>query len=87
MMSIEIVTIVILGGMGNTPGVIAAAVLLTLLPQGLRLIAGLEVGGMSLRWVGELRMILYALLIILIMLTRPQGLFSMRGLKPRQAKS
>jgi len=87
MMSIEIVTIVILGGMGNTPGVIAAAVLLTLLPQGLRLIAGLEVGGISLRWVGELRMILYALLIILIMLTRPQGLFSVRGLKPRQAKS
>jgi len=87
MMSIEIVTIVILGGMGNTPGVIAAAVLLTLLPQGLRVIAGTQIGNFSLRWVGELRMIIYASLIILIMLTRPQGLFSMRGLKPRRASS
>jgi branched-chain amino acid transport system permease protein len=85
MMSIEIVTIVILGGMGNTPGVIAGAVLLTLLPQGLRVLAGLQIGSYSLSWVGELRMIIYALLIILIMLTRPQGLFSVRGLKPRQA--
>jgi len=86
MMSIEIVTIVILGGMGNTPGVIAAAILLTLLPQGLRILSGLQIGGFSLSWVGELRMIIYALLIILIMLTRPQGLFSVHGLKPRQAK-
>jgi branched-chain amino acid transport system permease protein len=85
MLSIEIVTIVILGGMGNTPGVIAAAILLTLLPQGLRVLAGMEIGGMSLKWVGELRMIIYALLIIIIMLTRPQGLFSVRGLKPRKA--
>src|SRR5437899_405081 len=87
MMSIEIVTIVILGGMGNTPGVIAAAVLLTLLPQGLRLVAGLQIGGFSLHWVAEMRMIIYASLIILIMLTRPQGLFSIRGLKPRKAGS
>src|SRR5438067_4130087 len=87
MMSIEIVTIVILGGMGNTPGVIAAAILLTLLPQGLRLIAGLEIGGYSLRWVAELRMIIYASLIILIMLTSPQGLFAVHGLKPRQSRS
>ena len=34
MKSIEIVVMVILGGMGNTPGVILAAVLLTLLPEG-----------------------------------------------------
>ena len=87
MMSIEIVTIVILGGMGNTPGVIAAAILLTLLPQGLRIVAGMQIGRFSLNWVAELRMIIYAALIILIMLTRPQGLFSIRGLKPRQASS
>ncbi len=36
MQSIEIVVMVILGGMGNTPGVIAAAILLTLLPEWLR---------------------------------------------------
>ena len=36
MQSITFVVMVILGGMGNTPGVIIAAVLLTLLPEGLR---------------------------------------------------
>jgi branched-chain amino acid transport system permease protein len=60
--SIEIVVMVILGGMGNMPGVIAAAILLTVL-------------GESLRGVGEYRMILYSLLIIVLMITRPQGLF------------
>ena len=61
--SIEIVVMVILGGMGNTAGVIAAAVLLTLLPE-------------ILRPVAEYRMMLYSLLLIILMLTRPQGLFN-----------
>ena len=54
---------VILGGMGRTVGVIAAAILLTLMPELLRDFA-------------EYRMIIYALLIILLMLLRPAGLFS-----------
>lgn len=61
--SIEIVVMVILGGMGNTAGVIAAAILLTLL-------------GESLRGFGEYRMIIYAMLIISLMILRPQGLFT-----------
>jgi len=61
--SIEIVVMVILGGMGNTIGVILAAVLLTLLPEVLRPIA-------------DYRMILYSLLLIVLMLVRPQGLFN-----------
>ncbi|HEU0095713.1 MAG TPA: branched-chain amino acid ABC transporter permease [Rhizomicrobium sp.] len=60
--SIEIVVMVILGGMGNTVGVIAAAILLTVL-------------GESLRQFGDYRMILYSLLIIVLMIARPQGLF------------
>jgi len=36
MLSVSVVVMVILGGMGSTPGVILAAVLLTLLPEGLR---------------------------------------------------
>ena len=59
--SIEVVVMVILGGMGHTAGVIGAAVLLTLLPEVLRPIA-------------EYRMILYALLLILLMILRPEGL-------------
>lgn len=66
--SIEIVVMVILGGMGNTLGVILAAILLTLLPELLRPIA-------------EYRMIIYSFLLIVLMLVRPQGLFNF-GLRP-----
>ncbi len=65
MRSIDIVVMVILGGMGNTPGVIAAAIVLTLLPEWLRPVA-------------EYRTVIYSLLLIVLMLTRPQGLFSWR---------
>ncbi len=61
--SIEIVVIVILGGMGNTPGVILAAVLLTVLPEALRPVA-------------QYRTVAYSLLLVLLMLARPQGLFN-----------
>ena len=64
--SIELVVMVILGGMGNNVGVIIAAVLLTVLTE-------------SLRKFGDYRMILYSLLIIVLMITRPQGLFTWTG--------
>jgi branched-chain amino acid transport system permease protein len=63
--SIEIVAMVILGGMGSTLGVVIAAVILTILPE-------------LLRDVQQYRMIIYALLLIIMMLVRPQGLFGMR---------
>lgn len=63
--SIEIVVMVILGGMGNTPGVIAAAVILTVLPEVLRPVA-------------DYRMILYSLILIVLMIVRPEGLFRFR---------
>ncbi|MDB6168639.1 MAG: inner-rane translocator [Verrucomicrobia bacterium] len=68
--SIEIVVMVILGGMGNTVGVILAAILLTLLPEVLRPIA-------------EYRMVLYSFLLIVLMLVRPQGLFNFRMRKAK----
>jgi branched-chain amino acid transport system permease protein len=74
MASITFVVMVILGGMGNTPGVVLAAVLLTLLPEGLRKLAGFP----HLGWIGDTRMIIYSLLLIVLMLTRPQGLFGWR---------
>jgi len=71
--SIDIVVMVILGGMGRTMGVVVAAVLLTLLPEVLRQFA-------------EYRMIIYSLLIIVLMMARPQGLFAFsfkrKGSKP-----
>ena len=68
--SIEIVVMVILGGMGNTIGVILAAILLTLLPELLRPIA-------------EYRMVLYSFLLIVLMLARPQGLFNFKFAKAK----
>jgi branched-chain amino acid transport system permease protein len=56
---------VIVGGMGNTFGVIAAAILLTLLPE-------------YLRSMDQYRMVIYSFLLIVLMLTRPQGLFTWR---------
>jgi branched-chain amino acid transport system permease protein len=69
--SIEIVVMVILGGMGNTLGVILAAILLTLLPELLRPIA-------------EYRMIIYSFLLIVLMLVRPQGLFNFKMRFPKK---
>ncbi len=66
MRSIDVVVMVILGGMGNTAGVVAAAVLLTVLPE-------------LLRGFSDCRMIAYSLLIIVLMLLRPQGLFRRSG--------
>lgn len=72
--SIDIVVMVILGGMGRTAGVIIAAILLTLLPE-------------VLRSFSEYRMIIYALLIIALMLLRPQGLFTLSHGKKGAAKA
>ncbi len=68
MKSIEIVVMVIVGGMGSVPGVVLSAVVLTVLPE-------------LLRVVSEFRMMLYALCLIGLMILRPQGLFSGLGKK------
>ena len=56
---------VVLGGMGSISGSVLAAIVLTLLPEVLRPIA-------------EYRMIIYSLLLILLMIVRPQGLFNFK---------
>lgn len=68
--SFEIVIMVVLGGMGSLTGSVFAAVLLTLLREYLR----------DLReWtVVDLRMIVYSLILIILMLTRPNGIFGTR---------
>lgn len=87
MRSIEIVVMVILGGMGNTTGVIMAAAVLTILPELLRNLAQAHLPFLpppwnSLRWVADTRMILYSLLLVILMVVRPQGLFTWRR-RPR----
>ncbi|MEO8158794.1 MAG: branched-chain amino acid ABC transporter permease [Betaproteobacteria bacterium] len=63
--SLILVSIVILGGVGNPLGVILAALLLLILPEKLQVIQ-------------EYRFLLYALLVIVILLFRPQGLLPRR---------
>lgn len=66
--SIEIVVMVVVGGLGNSLGVALAAVILAAMPEVLR---GLQ------EFTGvDLRMIIYSGLLVLMMLLRPQGLFS-----------
>jgi branched-chain amino acid transport system permease protein len=83
--SVDIVTMVILGGMGSTWGVVLAATLLTILPEWLRSVAD---SPLLPHWLGGLlanRMIPYSLLLILLMLLRPQGLFGGINLKRKKA--
>jgi branched-chain amino acid transport system permease protein len=79
MKSVDIVVMVILGGMGSTTGVCIAAALLTILPEWLRTVSRIEWLPEWLQHIAENRMILYSLLLIILMLTRPQGLFGSRA--------
>jgi branched-chain amino acid transport system permease protein len=65
--SFEIVVMVVLGGLGSVTGSIVAAFVLTV---------ALEV----LREFQQYRMVVYALLLIVLMLLRPQGIFGTREL-------
>ncbi len=67
--SVEIVVMVVLGGLGSLTGCVLAAAILTVLPE-------------LLRFGAEYRMVIYALLLIAIMLTRPSGLMGGRELFP-----
>jgi branched-chain amino acid transport system permease protein len=85
MKSVDVVVMVILGGMGSTVGVCIAATLLTILPELLRYVSRIEALPDWLQKVAENRMILYSLLLIILMLTRPQGLFGSRAAVRKKA--
>jgi len=61
MQSIELLNMVILGGMGSIPGTILGAVILTIAPELLRIVA-------------EYRLLFYGALLVLLMIFRPNGL-------------
>jgi branched-chain amino acid transport system permease protein len=76
--SFQIVAMVVLGGMGSITGSCVAAILLTVLPEALRPLQAYT--GL------DFRMIIYSLALIILMLTRPNGLFGNREIG-RRAKS
>ena len=75
--SFEILIMIILGGLGSIVGSVLGAIVLTILPEGLRGFA-------------EYRMVIYSLLLIMLMITRPQGLLgsttAFKGLRKRMRR-
>ncbi len=64
---------VILGGLGNIPGVIIGAIILSILPE-------------FLREYGAYRMMSYGLILIILMALRPQGIISEIGIFSKEEK-
>ena len=76
--SIMILCMIVLGGMGNIPGVILGGVLLVVIPELMRHTAGPAqqmLFGKTLVDPESLRMLMFGLALILIMLWRPAGLW------------
>lgn len=66
--SIFMLALIILGGLANHKGAILGAAILILLPELFRFI------GFSADIAGQMRLLLYGLLLVLLMMYRPQGL-------------
>jgi len=67
--SFEIIIMIVLGGMGSITGSVLGALVVTFLPELLRQLPG---------GVYNYRLVIYALLLIIIMITRPQGMLGGR---------
>ena len=72
--SFELVAMVVLGGLGSISGSVVAATILTILPEGLRMAKE------ALGTTKDPRMVIYSIMLIVLMLTRPQGLLGRREL-------
>lgn len=66
--SIFILSIIILGGLGSLRGAILGAFILTLLPEALRFV------GFPTEIAAQMRQVIYGLVLVILMLYRPQGL-------------
>lgn len=60
--SIEVLAIVILGGMGNIAGVLVGSVILIVTPE-------------KLRFLGDYRLMIYGAMLVVLLIYRPKGLF------------
>ena len=73
--SIEVIIMIVLGGMGSISGAVLGAIVITILPEALRMMPDIPnpfTGG-TIRLV-DWRLVIYSALLILTMLTRPQGI-------------
>ena len=72
--SFEIIIMIVLGGMGSMTGAIIGAIVVTLLPELLRQLPAIQVGATTFQF-SDLRLVIFALILILTMILRPQGIF------------
>ncbi len=75
--SMEIVVMIVAGGLGSTTGAVVAAVVLTLLPEAMRAVF-IQIGGGNValaQSIDQLRKPIFGVLLVVMMLTRPQGIF------------
>jgi branched-chain amino acid transport system permease protein len=67
--SFEIIIMIVLGGMGSLTGAVFGALVITFLPEILRLLPG---------DLSQYRLVVYSALLVVIILTRPQGILGTR---------
>lgn len=71
--SFEIIIMIVIGGMGSITGAILGAIIVTLLPELLRQLPEIQVGSATFKF-ADLRLVIFALILILTMILRPQGI-------------
>jgi branched-chain amino acid transport system permease protein len=78
--SILILCMIVLGGMGNIPGVILGAIMLTVLPEALRYLGDWQRATLGHVVVdpNDLRMLVFGFALVLMMIYRPAGLIPSR---------
>ena len=78
--SFDVVVMVVLGGLGSITGSVLTAIVLTVLPEGLRYVKDFIPAGAPAMFQRDPRMIIYSIALIVMMRVRPQGLFGRREL-------
>lgn len=75
--SFEIIIMIVIGGMGSMTGAILGAIIVTLLPELLRQLPDIQIGSTVFKF-ADLRLVIFALILILTMILRPQGILGTR---------
>lgn len=83
--TVELLLIVVLGGLGSFTGSLLAAVILVLMPELLRFIPALHLGGAEIH-VAEFRQLIYAVLLIVLIRLMPDGILGMGEWPRRQIR-
>ena len=76
--SFEVIIMIVIGGMGSMTGAIIGAVVVTILPELLRQLPPVTMPLIGMVNFADLRLVIFALILILTMIFRPQGIFGTR---------